>query len=287
MINISSAQHIPSPSLDYFATSYGQFIKGDCLTSMKTIPDDCVILAFTSPPYHNAINYDAHIKKINNEIDRWEREHISYDFYQKFLIDRFTELYRITKPGGHNVVNLSPVAWQGKRIALPFHFVSWMEQIGWQFKEDIIWYKEVVRDKRSGVLMQHPYPGYYYPSLAAEYVFVFQKSAAKKAKNNIYHDRSPQEKKDNEINLDEYQSLSKNIWTIRPVSPQENIHPCPFPEELAKRVIQFYSYKNDLVIDIFAGSGVTNIVAERMERRHIGLETEQEYIEYALERINL
>ena len=260
----------------------GLIMRGDCLKSMKSIDSDSAVLAFTSPPYHNAVNYGEHVSKMSKKIERWERKDTSYQLYQQFLSARFEELLRIVKPGGHSVVNISPVAWDGKRIALPFHFVSWMERIGWQFKEDIIWEKEVVRDRRSGVLMQHPYPGYYYPSLAAEYVLVFQKTADSKKHNNIYHHRSQDEKEKNKINLDDYQSLSKNIWKIRPVAPQENEHPCPFPKELARRVIEFYSYKNDTVIDIFAGSGITNIVAEQLDRCHIGLETEEKYIQLAL-----
>lgn len=172
----------------------GEIIQGDCLDVMKTIVDDSIILAFTSPPYHNAINYEEHVKKLEGKIKYWERKEVSYDFYRTFLIDRFKELYRIIKPGGHNVVNISPVGWNGIRVPLPFHFAVWMEEIGWQFKEDIIWEKEIAKDKRSGVLMQYPYPGYYYPSLVAEYVLVFQKPAGKKEQNNIYHFRSPNEK---------------------------------------------------------------------------------------------
>lgn len=271
--------------LKVYQSGMGQFICGDCLEGMKTLASDSVVLAFTSPPYHNAINYEDHVKKLSGEVRYWERKEQSYDFYKTFLIDRFKEVYRVVKPGGHNVVNISPVAWEGKRVALPFHFACWMEEIGWQFKEDIVWEKGVVRDKRSGVLMQHPYPGYYYPSLAVEYVFVFQKPAAKKSENNIYHNRSAKEKRENKLSLEGYQEQSKNIWNIRPVAPQENIHPCPFPEELAGRVIQYYSYKNDIVLDIFAGSGVTNLAAERLKRRHIGMETEKRYIEYGVKKI--
>ena len=272
--------------LKVYKAGLGQFICGDCLDSMKTLMDDSIVLAFTSPPYHNAINYEDHIKKLKGDIRHWERTEQSYHYYKTFLIDRFKELYRVVMPGGHNVVNISPVAWAGKRVALPFHFVCWMEEIGWQFKEDIIWEKGIVRDKRSGVLMQHPYPGYYYPSLAVEYVFVFQKPAAKKLENNIYHNRSAKEKKANKINLEGYQEQSKNIWNIRPVAPSENIHPCPFPEELARRVIQYYSYENDAVLDIFSGSGITNLVAEKLKRKHIGMETEKQYIEYGVKKIN-
>ena len=272
--------------LKVYEAGLGQFICGDCLDGMKMLADNSVVLAFTSPPYHNAINYDDHVKKLKGEIKFWERKEQSYQFYKTFLVDRFKEMYRVIKPGGHNVVNLSPVAWAGKRVALPFHFVCWMEEIGWRFKEDIIWEKGVVKDKRSGVLMQHPYPGYYYPSLAVEYVFVFQKPATEKAKNNIYHDRSMTEKRKNKLSLEGYQEQSKNIWNIRPVAPSENIHPCPFPEELARRVVQYYSYKGDIVLDIFSGSGVTNLAAEKAERRHIGMETEVQYINYSVQKIN-
>ncbi|MEA3476503.1 MAG: DNA methyltransferase [Candidatus Cloacimonadota bacterium] len=265
----------------------GELIIGDCLDVMQTMPDNEIILAFTSPPYLNAINYEDQIKKLSGEIKYWERKEVSYEYYKNFLIDRFKELYRIVKPGGHNVVNISPIAWNGKRIALPFHFVSWMENIGWIFKEDIIWEKEIARDRRSGVLMQHPYPGYYYPSLVVEYVFVFQKPAEKKEQNNIYYFRTRKEKEENKIDLSDYQDKkSKNIWRIRPVAPQENIHPCPFPLELAKRVIKYYSYKWDTVIDIFTGSGQTNLAAELLGRKHIGIDTQEKYIKYAERRIN-
>jgi len=162
-----------------------------------------------------------------------------------------------------------------------------MESIGWVFKEDIIWEKEIARDRRSGVLMQHPYPGYYYPSFVVEYVLVFQKPAEKKGQNNIYHFRTKKEREDNKIDLSDFQGeKSKNIWRIRPIAPQENIHPCPFPLELAKRVIEYYSYKDDIVIDIFTGSGQTNLAAEILKRKHIGIDTQEKYIEYATKRIN-
>ncbi|MDD5474625.1 MAG: site-specific DNA-methyltransferase [Candidatus Methanoperedens sp.] len=269
-----------------FRIGNGKIIQGDCLEVLKTLSENEIVLAFTSPPYLNAINYDEHIEKINGKKERWERKDISYDEYKQFLVDRFRELLRVVRPGGFNVVNISPVLWNGERTPLPFHFVSWMEEIGWKFKEDIIWEKTVARDRRSGVLLQHPFPGYYYPSLVAEYVFVFQKPAEKN-KDNIYWFRTSKEKEKNRIDLSDYQGeKSKNVWKIRPVAPQENIHPCPFPVELADRVIQLYSYKNDIVIDIFAGSGQTNLAAERARRKHIGIEIQIEYIDYAVERIN-
>lgn len=270
-----------------FPLGNGKIIQGDCLEVLKMLPENEAVLAFTSPPYLNAINYEEHVEKLNSKKKRWERKEISYEEYKQFLMDRFKALLRVIQPGGHNVVNISPVSWNGERTALPFHFVGWMEEIGWKFREDIVWEKPIARDRRSGVLLQHPYPGYYYPSLVAEYVFVFQKPAEKESKENIYWFRTPKEKESNRIDLSDYQGeKSKNVWKVRPVAPQENIHPCPFPVELADRVIQLYSYKNDIVIDIFAGSGQTNLAAQRAGRRHIGIETQTEYINYAVKKIN-
>jgi site-specific DNA-methyltransferase (adenine-specific) len=270
-----------------FPVGNGKIIQGDCLDVLNSLPENEVVLAFTSPPYLNAINYEEHVEKLNGKKDRWERKEVSYEEYKQFLKDRFKAMLRVIRPGGHNVVNISPISWNGERTALSFHFINWMEEIGWKFREDIIWEKPIARDRRSGVLLQHPYPGYYYPSLVAEYVFVFQKPAEKEDKENIYWFRTPQEKEDNRIDLSDYQGeKSKNVWKIRPVAPQENIHPCPFPVELADRIIQLYSYKEDIVLDIFAGSAQTNIAAEKAGRKHIGIETQTEYIEYAIRKIN-
>lgn len=264
----------------------GDIYQGDCLEVLRRLPENLIILAFTSPPYFNAINYEGHIQKLNKEIKHWEREEISYEEYKDFLIERFTELFRVIRPGGYNIVNISPTSYNGERTALAFHFVKWMEDIGWKFKEDIIWEKEIARDKRSGVLLQHPYPGYYYPSLVVEYNFVFQKPASKKKENNIYWFRSDEEKKANIIDLKNYQGeMSKNAWKIRPVAPQENIHPCPFPIELPERIIQFYSYKGDTIIDIFMGSGQTCLAAIKLGRKYIGIDTEKEYVNYTIQKI--
>jgi site-specific DNA-methyltransferase (adenine-specific) len=269
------------------ALGLGKFIQGDCLDVLNDLPTDEFVLAFTSPPYLNAINYSQHVDKIKGRVNYWKRENVSYDEYKQFLTERFAALLRVVKPGGYNIVNISPVGWNGERVALPFHFVSWMEQIGWKFKEDIVWEKSIARDRRSGVLLQHPYPGYYYPSLVSEYVLVFQKPAVKKERENIYWNRTTEEKERNKLDLSNFQGeMSKNVWKIRPLSPQENLHPAPFPMELAERVVSLYSYQGDAVIDIFAGSGQTALACEKLRRRHVSIEILKEYVDYATKRIH-
>lgn len=270
-----------------FELDNGIIIRGDCKKVLMDCPPGEITLAFTSPPYYNAINYKEQVEKIKGQRGRWEREEVSYKEYKNFLIGRFQALFEVIRPGGYNIVNISPVAWNGRRIPLPFHFVGWMEEIGWQFKEDIVWEKTVARDRRSGVLLQHPYPGYYYPSLVGEYIFVFQKPAKSKKKQNIYWYRTLEEKETNRIDLKQFKGeLTKNVWKIRPLSPQENIHPCPFPIELPERIIQLYSYKGDIVIDIFSGSGQTLLAANKLGRKFIGIETQQTYIDYSVKLFN-
>lgn len=266
--------------------SNGVINHSDCLDGLQELDSDSICLAFTSPPYFDVIDYESQAATIDDDDERWGRTDISYDEYQSFLVERFAELFRVIQPGGHAVVNIAPVTTDDGRVPLPFHFVGWMEDIGWNFKEDIVWEKPVAKDRRSGVFIQHPYPGYYYPSLVSEYVFVFQKEADTDSKNNIYWNRTQQEKENSEVSLDDFQGeKSKNVWKIRPVSPGENIHPAPFPRDLAKRVIELYSYQGDTVIDIFAGSGQSLLAAQDLSRSFVGMETQSEYIRYATERI--
>ena len=109
-------------ALEEIKIGNGRIIKGDCLSVMDNFPDNHFMLGFTSPPYLNAINYEEHIEKLHGTKARWEREDISYEEYRLFLVNRFKALLRITQPGGHNVVNIAPVLWNGTRTALPVSF---------------------------------------------------------------------------------------------------------------------------------------------------------------------
>ncbi|HTP11030.1 MAG TPA: site-specific DNA-methyltransferase, partial [Anaerolineae bacterium] len=79
--------------------------------------------------------------------------------------------------------------------------------------------------------------------------------------------------------------IANNVWHIAPVPPGVLDHPCPFPEEIPDRLIKLYSYKGDLVLDPFAGSGQTLKVAAKLDRRYVGYETIKKYAQLARQRI--
>ena len=250
----------------------GIIYEGDCLDSISYISDNSVDLVVTSPPYFDAINYEDHINKIQDDTEWWERDSGSYGEYVDFLISRFSSVYDVVTPGGYVVVNLSPVISDSTRVPIPFHFVEWMSNLEWDFVKTIIWEKTVAVDRRSGVIIQHPYPGYYYPSIVSEYLLVFQKPAESTAEQAQSHDDS--------INTD-----TEAVWKICPVRPSEIDHPSPFPIELADRIITQFSPENGTILDIFGGSGQTYLSAINCNRDWIGCELLPEYVEYSLNRV--
>ncbi len=78
---------------------------------------------------------------------------------------------------------------------------------------------------------------------------------------------------------------TKSIWTMNAESARRIGHPAPFPEELPHRLIQLYSFKDDIILDPFMGSGTTAISALKNERRYVGYEINEEYIKLAEKRI--
>jgi len=108
-----------------------------------------------------------------------------------------------------------------------------------------------------------------------EYILVFSKGYYKREKGD----------KENTISKAQFMEWTKSIWTMNAESARRIGHPAPFPEELPYRLIQLYSFKNDIILDPFIGSGTTAISALKSERKYIGYEISQEYIDLAEKRI--
>lgn len=245
---------------------------------MDQCHDNSISLTVTSPPYWNSIDYDIHT---NNGSDAWHRERQyqafgdSFEDYLQNIATVFREVQRVTVNGGFCAIVVGTVLHNRKHYPIPMLITDRMLKIGWEFHQDIIWNKVTGGVKRAGVFIQHPKAGYYYPNIMSEYILVFRKPGPRW--RGI----------DRALDIDELfkRDIANNIWHIAPVPPNTIDHPCPFPEELARRLILLYSDKGDEVLDPFLGSGQTAIAAIRHGRRCVGYDIESSYLELAESRV--
>ena len=251
---------------------------------MVELADNSVDLIVTSPPYwvdpKDAALGPALLR--NDKLDTPQ----SYDELLNLLERCFAECLRVLKPGGIAAVNVASTLVKGRYFALPFHLATLLEKQGWTIKEEIIWRRWRGWDRRGGVVIQNPYPGCFYPNRIFEYVLLFTKPGGAP----IYKNRTDREKAESRIPVDDllFHEINNNIWNILPVQPQQRAkaatanalmpHPCPYPDELAYRLITLYSYKGDLVLDPFSGSGTTAKVAGLTRRRFVGYELNPDFI---------
>ena len=237
-------------------------IHDDALNYLTEMDGDCVHLTCTSPPYYNAKAYA-----------QWS----TYDKYLQFLEDIFREVYRVTEQGRMCAVNLSPViqaresrAHESKRLAIPVHFFSIMERLGWQYIDDI---------NRNGGFFQHRKPVAYKPNLVTETILIFKKPAPFLIDKTV-RSYAP-EILERSLVPDGYER--SNVWCFNPETTSK--HLAPYPTELSDRIVQYYSFVNDLVLDPFMGSGTTAISCLKYDRRYIGVEIHEEYVKMADDRI--
>jgi site-specific DNA-methyltransferase (adenine-specific) len=252
--------------------------------SMPEVEDEAVALTVTSPPYWNAIDYDRHSED-SSQWYRTRRYQVGFEGYESYLelMERvFREVLRVTRPGGHCAIVIGTILLKGCHIPVPFDFVTRMTKVGWLFHQDIIWHKCTGGVKRAGVTIQKPYPGYFYPNIMTEYILVFRKPG-----QAMFKGRSEKEREESCYPIDSLftRELANNVWHIAPVPPNYLNHPCPFPEEIPFRLVNFYSYKGDFVLDPFLGSAQTAKVALHLGRKAIGYELLEKYIRYAEQRI--
>jgi DNA modification methylase len=242
-------------------------VNADVLEALKYVPDESVHLTFTSPPYYNARDYSIYP---------------SYQAYLQFLDSVFVETHRITKEGRFLIVNTSPIiiprvsrSHSSKRYGIPFDLHPYLIKSGWEFIDDIIWVKpEASVKNRVGGFMQHRKPLGYKPNAVTEYLMVYRKSTEKLLDWNI-HSYDESAVLDSKV-PDGYET--SNVWKIDPCF--DKVHSAIFPVELCKRVIQYYSYKGDLVFDPFAGSGTVGRTAKALDRLFFLTEKEPKYFDY-------
>lgn len=243
------------------------FINDDAKQSLSELPDGCIHLTFTSPPYYNARDYTTYS---------------SYESYLGQMTEIFKEVMRVTKEGRYFVLNTSPVivprisrAHSSKRYPIPFDLHSRLTDMGWEFVDDIIWEKpEYSVKNRVSQFRQHGKPLAYKPNIVTEYVMVYRKPTDRLTDWNIKQ-YGKEIQSVSHIDLNEVPEISTNVWRIPPVSNKN--HSAVFPIELCNRIISLYSYVGDIVLDPFAGSGTVGIAADKLNRRFLLIEKSEDY----------
>ena len=226
---------------------------------MDEIPDDSVALAFTSPPYNVGKEYD-------DDLDLPE--------YFRLLSRVGAEVYRVLKPGGRYVIN---VANLGRRPYVPIHAFVYVihTALGFLPMGEVIWRKGKGSNNNCAWGTWRSAKA---PRLrdVHEYLIVFAKAQLQRPDNG-----------ETGISSDEFMKATLSVWDIPPESAKKVGHPAPFPERLAARVIQLYSYRGDVVLDPFCGSGTTCAVAKRYGRRYVGYDIEPKYCQIAEGRLTV
>jgi len=234
-----------------------KFILGSA-ENMKELPDNSIHLMITSPPYNVSKVYD---------------DDLTLKEYLQLLENSFRETFRVLVNGGRACINLANL---GRKPYIPLsdYISKIMIDIGFNMRGEIIWNKAASASPSTawGSWLSAANP---ILRDIHEYILVFSKGD---------YNRIGKGKK-NTITKEQFMDWTKSIWTMNAESARRIGHPAPFPEELPTRLIQLYSFTDDIILDPFMGSVTTAVSAIKSERKFIGYDISQEYISLAENRL--
>jgi len=261
----------------FHGTERGALYAHDCLEVLKAMPDASADLCVTSPPYERQPKYG------NGE--RYERE-----WFEGVFCDITRELLRVTKPSGQFVLNFRSRRQGAERSVLQYELVQWLREQGWLFAEDHVWVKP------------SPPPGRYKQALKdqVEYCFRFAKSDAfalypdqlmaparwdardrerrRKLAHNFKRVNAPGGQGRKRVPAGPDWVAPGNALITEPeFSPNPTQHPARFPPALPEYFIKLCTRPGDVVLDVFAGTSTTAVVAEALERRWVMCELDESY----------
>ncbi len=236
---------------------------------LQEFPNESINLVFTSPPYFNA-------KPEYND-------YVDYDEYLENIRKVIKSTHRVLSEGRFFIINVSPVLLPRKsrndsstRVAVPFDIHQLFVEEGFEFMDDIIWKKPEGAGWATGRgrrFAADRNPLQYKPVPVTEYVLVYRKKTDRLIDWNIKKHPDQEVVKESKIK-DGYETT--NVWEIKP--SHDSRHPAIFPLELASKVIEYYSFVNDVVLDPFAGIGTLGEAAYKLDRRFVLIEKNSEYV---------
>jgi site-specific DNA-methyltransferase (adenine-specific) len=265
----------------------GKIINGDCVEVMKTLPEGCIDMVVTSPPYCAGIKYDVY------------NDSIPMDEYWKFTIDWLSEVFRVLKDDGRVAINVPiemNVQERGGRILFNAEFWMKMKEVGFKFFGMVDLTEDSphrVRQTAWGSWMSNSQPYIYNPK---ECVILAYKNSPKKltkgesqwtgVPTEIVNDKGmnviktiyqPEDKK-------EFMNLVFGRWEY--FADTKSLTKATFSMDIPVKAIKILSYKNDIVLDPFMGSGTSAVAAETLGRRWLGIELSPNYTDIATKRVN-
>jgi site-specific DNA-methyltransferase (adenine-specific) len=240
-----------------------RIICGDAQHALSLIPDRSIDIIITSPPYNfgHAYAQDSH-----NDTREWN------EYYAK-LLTVWRECERVLKPGGRIAVNVQPLF---SDYVPTHHIISrQLAALGLLWKAEFLWEKNNYNAKYTA-WGSWKSPSMPYIKYTWEFIEVFDKETHKKAGR----------REDIDITAEEFKEWVLGRWSFPPeIRMKDYDHPAMFPEELPRRLMKLFSYKNDIVLDPFNGAGTTTLVAVKLRRRFIGMDISQQYCDMALRRV--
>ena len=245
-------------------------IQGDAEETLAELPSESVDLVFTSPPYFNA-----------------RPDYSEYAVYEEYLSKMrkiIQQSHRLLSEGRFFVINVSPVLIRranrnesSRRIAVPFDLHRLFIEEGFDFIDDIIWEKPSGAGWATGRgrrFAADRTPLQYKAVPVTEYVLVYRKRTDRLIDWNIRNHPDQDAVQRSKVG-DDYERT--NIWKVTPSHSKD--HPAIFPDELVSRVIKYYSFEGDVVLDPFAGSGTLGRVAHKLNRRFVLSELDPDYVD--------
>ena len=227
-------------------------------------------MVVTSPPYNVGLDYSDH------------NDAMKYEDYLEWMRNISIEIFRVLVDGGRFALNIAPTS-----IAdfCPVHhdLCTMLRNLGFIMRTEIIWYKQTMRSRTAWGSWKSPNNPHIIPSW--EYVFVFSKKQW-----NL-----PGDPTDIDITTEEFKRFSDGHWFIRPETRKRQpylkgrksgTHPAAFPEELVYRLLKYYSYRNNVILDMFGGTGTVAAVALKTNRQFIHFDNSVDYNEIAKKRIS-